>query len=85
MSCWGDNHEGQLGDGTTAPRLRPTPVPGLAGVVEIAARGFHTCARTREGRVLCWGANGHGELGDGSKELRRPTPALVPAAFAPLR
>lgn len=33
-------------------------------VVEIAAGGYHSCARTSEGRVYCWGCNSHGQLGD---------------------
>jgi alpha-tubulin suppressor-like RCC1 family protein len=26
--CWGSNFTGQLGDGTTTQRLKPTPVAG---------------------------------------------------------
>ena len=57
VSCWGDNHYGQLGDGTRVDRRIPGPVLGLAEVDEIAAdQGLTamTCARSG-GRIWCWG------------------------------
>src|SRR6516164_8625254 len=36
VQCWGDNRWGQLGDGTTTARLRPTPVSGLSDVTGIS-------------------------------------------------
>ncbi|MBK6534435.1 MAG: hypothetical protein IPF99_34190 [Deltaproteobacteria bacterium] len=45
VRCWGNNRYGQLGDGTVTNRSNPTLVPGLTGVVELAAGGQHTCAR----------------------------------------
>lgn len=60
--CWGSNEEGQLGDGGTTSRAAPTPVPGVADVVEVAAGASHACARTSGGDVFCWGDNSHGQV-----------------------
>jgi alpha-tubulin suppressor-like RCC1 family protein len=67
VQCWGYNHFGQLGDGTTSNRLAPVSVIGLAsGVAAIAAGTSHTCAVLFTGGVQCWGKNGQGQLGSGT-------------------
>lgn len=66
VHCWGANAQGQLGVGDEVDRLEATPVPGLAGVDEIAAGGMRTCARTG-GTVQCWGTNAQGQIGDGTQ------------------
>ncbi|MBX7196407.1 MAG: hypothetical protein K1X94_30420 [Sandaracinaceae bacterium] len=63
VRCWGDNREGQLGDGTTASRAHPELVTGLDHVVELEASEHATCARIADapespGRVRCWGRAG---------------------------
>ena len=69
--CWGYNRYGQVGDGTTWTRWRPTDVTGLAsGVVALEAGDQHTCAVTVGGGAQCWGWNSYGELGDGTRTSR---------------
>jgi alpha-tubulin suppressor-like RCC1 family protein len=77
VKCWGENEDGQLGDGTTLQKFVPADVPGLAGVTALAAGFNHTCARTDLGDVYCWGNNAFGELGDGT-QTSRPVPVRVP-------
>lgn len=55
VACWGENVDGQLGDGTFEPSLQPVVVPGLEDVSEIAAGERHTCALRTNGSVWCWG------------------------------
>ena len=86
LTCWGANERGQLGDGSTTNRAVPQTVSGLErGVVEVVARGGHTCARTDDGRVLCFGDGSSGELGDGSTGGAHlaTTPVAVQALPAP--
>lgn len=80
IRCWGNNHDGQLGDGTTEMRLEPVEVVGLVQLAaSIAAGNGHTCARLAgTGAVACWGLNDLGQLGDGTTE-RRLTPTDVTA------
>ncbi|MGE4425685.1 MAG: RCC1 domain-containing protein [Solirubrobacteraceae bacterium] len=81
-SCWGNNGNGRLGDGTTDDRSVPTPVAGLAGVTALDGGDAFTCAVTADGGSRCWGANGNGQLGDGSGGATSSTPVAVPGAPA---
>ena len=55
--CWGFNHNGQLGDGTTEAKTTPTPVFKLATPPRELTSGFDfTCALEQNGSLWCWGA-----------------------------
>jgi alpha-tubulin suppressor-like RCC1 family protein len=67
VKCWGNNDNGQLGDGSTISKSTPTDVKDLTAGVKSIAVGFqHTCALLDDDRVKCWGDNSSGQLGDGS-------------------
>jgi len=74
--AWGEDSEGELGDGTTAQSDEPTPVCAegelapckgrLQGVAAIAAGSLTSYALMQDGTVRAWGSNSEGALGDGS-------------------
>ncbi|MGE5223091.1 MAG: RCC1 repeat-containing protein [Omnitrophica WOR_2 bacterium] len=78
VKCWGNNFDGQLGDGTTTNRNQMVNVSGLtSGVSAIASGVYHTCALMSNGTVKCWGSNYTGQLGVGTFE-----PHFTPVSVA---
>jgi alpha-tubulin suppressor-like RCC1 family protein len=62
--CWGDDGDGQLGDGAPAtPAAAPVPVSGGLHFAELHAGGSHTCGITAALVVYCWGLGTQGQLG----------------------
>ncbi|MGC5327735.1 RCC1 domain-containing protein [Brevibacillus sp. SYSU BS000544] len=63
---WGENSNGQLGNGTTESIMQPALVSNLSGIVAVEAGEYHSLALKNDGTVWAWGANGNGQIGDGT-------------------
>ncbi len=71
VECWGDNGNGELGNGTTSDSGTPVAVYSsgttpLTNVTQVSAGSWHSCAVISGGTIDCWGYNGDGELGNGA-------------------
>ncbi len=68
--CWGDNWNGQLGNGTSGSGsipYGPVGVSGLtSGIAGVTTGGNFSCALKSDGTASCWGYGNNGELGQGA-------------------
>jgi alpha-tubulin suppressor-like RCC1 family protein len=67
VMCWGDNWNGQIGDGTNTDSASPVviAVPSNSSAVSLDAGALHTCLGMNDGSMFCWGYNAYGQLGNG--------------------
>jgi alpha-tubulin suppressor-like RCC1 family protein len=72
--CWGDNTDGQLGDGTTTGSSTPVSVSGGLTFAQVSAGGDHSCGVTTGGAAYCWGRSLYGELGNGTESSPETCP-----------
>ena len=86
--AWGNNLNGQLGDGTTTQRTTPVMVkkPDLKTYtdltedftyVQVSAGGQHSLALGSDGYVYAWGWNRYGQLGNGGRGGYSTAPVRV--------
>jgi alpha-tubulin suppressor-like RCC1 family protein len=66
VMAWGDNGNGQLGNGTTTNSDVPVAVKGLTNVKAISAGDLFSVAVLANGTVMAWGRNNGGQLGNGT-------------------
>ncbi len=66
--AWGQNTNGQLGNGTTTASATPEAVPGLPPIVAPATGNNFALALDSSGTVWAWGYNNAGQLGDGTTQ-----------------
>ena len=65
--AWGDNHYGQLGNGTWLPDSNiPVRVGTAYDWAYVSAGVEHTAAIRSDGSLWAWGENRSGQLGDGT-------------------
>lgn len=73
---WGDDAEGQLGDGHNTAHPSPVQVPGLTHVTAVASGTLAAYALTSDGTIFAWGLGTGGQLGTGGNSNSN-TPAQV--------
>jgi alpha-tubulin suppressor-like RCC1 family protein len=88
VHCWGQNYDGQIGNGS-APYAEPsvsvpTAAQGasgtpLTGIVALAVGGSNTCAVLASGRARCWGSNAIGQLGTNQTAQELPSASTAQA------
>jgi uncharacterized repeat protein (TIGR02543 family) len=70
---WGNNHYGELGDGTTTERHIPTQALGITNKIMISSGDGFSIAIGNENSLCGSGNSGWGELGDGAVVTYRQT------------
>jgi alpha-tubulin suppressor-like RCC1 family protein len=65
---WGDNTEGEIGNGATSTTgiSVPVQVAGINNAIAVSGGDRYTAILMSDGTVWTWGWNGFGQLGDGS-------------------
>ena len=64
--AWGNNENGQLGDGTTTNRTSPVQIKKGTKFTQISTGYNHSLAIDSNGNLWAWGNNENGQLGDGT-------------------
>ena len=81
LYMWGSNNSGEIGDGTTEDRYKPTKI--LDHVIDVSLGGYHSGAITQDGSLYMWGYNSDGQIGDGTTEERdTPNKITIPGGVA---
>jgi hypothetical protein len=64
MRCWGDNSNGELGDGAISASATPVRVPGLDDAIDLQVAHTNACAVKRDKSLHCWGPDAVAEFAD---------------------
>lgn len=72
---WGQNHRGQLGDGTTAEKHAPVKI--MDNVKSVSLGNSHSAAIKTDGSLWIWGDNWYGVLGLGSLTSSQHSPVKL--------
>jgi hypothetical protein len=86
--CWGQNLDGELGNGSIGGSSSTAVAVNTSGVLagkiltQVTVGSNDTCALDRSGAAYCWGLNVDGELGDDSGAAQVALPVAVDTSGA---
>jgi alpha-tubulin suppressor-like RCC1 family protein len=75
--AWGDDRDGEVGDGTAAGFVTGVRQLSLNGATQVSMGGEESSAVLSNGALYTWGDNAHGSLGTGSTANNQTAPAQV--------
>lgn len=79
--AWGNNGNGQLGDGTATTKSSPVPlVGGFTDWKFVGSGNFHSFGIRTNGTLWAWGSNNDGQLGDNTV-VSKASPVSVVGGF----
>jgi alpha-tubulin suppressor-like RCC1 family protein len=83
LYAWGDNSDGELGDGSTTDQGTPEVITLAPGVTptSISAGGFISFAIGSDHQLYAWGSEAGGGLGDGGNSSIVTRPRVISLAF----
>lgn len=70
IDCWGNNEDGELGNGTTTNSSVPVPVKTIENATQVESGSAETCALLETGTVDCWGTS----IENVNDHITTPTP-----------
>ncbi len=82
LQCWGQNAEGELGNGETRIVRSPVQVTGITSGATAVASGNTSCAIV-DGTLRCWGLGAHGAVGTQYIDNYDYQSTPIPAGAAP--
>ncbi|MEV4537924.1 cell wall anchor protein [Asanoa sp. NPDC049518] len=79
VMAWGDNFDGQLGQGQADGQPHPVPLAVRLPqrVTSIGTGAYHSLAVLTDGSLRGWGLNATGELGIGNRVSPQPSPVAT--------
>lgn len=80
VRCWGDNSQGQLGQGNTSALTSTVTVTGINDAWFISAGAQFACALSETNSTYCWGDNSSSQIGTGTVDQTTRVPVSLGSA-----
>ncbi len=92
VACFGDDPDGELGNGAHTQEPAPIAIAAPAGSTwsHVRSGHHHACGQTADGMTYCWGADDSGQVTGVSADpcvagapCSQPMPVAIPSTIAP--